>query len=198
VIGVDETMGPRDRPQVKRIHPPLLQARGGTAACSSLRSARVTPRRRTAPDVALRQAAGGWRLAAGEQNRGVALAVPKGRSGRRPPQHCPRSPERGYQARPRWFSDRSNQAALFGVNPWRLQAWMGQKRIDETMLYVHVAKDHRRDLPTEVIAAGANEVDPDRRVLLMLGARGTKTATCRDRAARSSPSRVMPAARSSR
>lgn len=29
-------------------------------------------------------------------------------------------------------------AALFGVNPWRLQAWLGPKRIDE-MLYVHVA-----------------------------------------------------------
>lgn len=24
-------------------------------------------------------------------------------------------------------------AALFGVNPWRLQAWTGHKRIDETM-----------------------------------------------------------------
>ena len=34
-------------------------------------------------------------------------------------------------------------AALFGVNPWRLQAWLGHKRIDETMLYVHVAEAHR-------------------------------------------------------
>jgi len=25
-------------------------------------------------------------------------------------------------------------AALFGVNPWRLQAWLGHERIDETML----------------------------------------------------------------
>jgi site-specific recombinase XerD len=33
------------------------------------------------------------------------------------------------------------------VNPWRLQAWMGHKRIDETMIYVHVAETHRRDLP---------------------------------------------------
>jgi hypothetical protein len=38
-------------------------------------------------------------------------------------------------------------AALFGVNPWRLQTWMGHKRIDETMLYVHVAEAHRRELP---------------------------------------------------
>ena len=33
-------------------------------------------------------------------------------------------------------------AALFGVNPWRLQGWMGHKRIEETMLYVHVADVH--------------------------------------------------------
>jgi site-specific recombinase XerD len=39
--------------------------------------------------------------------------------------------------------------ALFGVNPWRLQAWMGHKRIDETMLYVHVAETHRRDIRRE-------------------------------------------------
>jgi site-specific recombinase XerD len=26
------------------------------------------------------------------------------------------------------------------VNPWRLQAWLGHKRIDKTMLYVHVAE----------------------------------------------------------
>jgi integrase len=38
-------------------------------------------------------------------------------------------------------------AALFGVNPWRLQAWLGHKRIDETMIYVHVAEVHGRELP---------------------------------------------------
>jgi hypothetical protein len=38
-------------------------------------------------------------------------------------------------------------AALFGVNPWRLQAWMGHQRIDETMLYVHVAENHRARYP---------------------------------------------------
>ena len=56
---------------------------------------------------------------------------------------------------------------------------MGHKRIDETMLYVHVAKDHRRDLPPEVISAGARESDPDRRILLMLGARATNVARIR-------------------
>jgi integrase len=66
-------------------------------------------------------------------------------------------------------------AALFGVNPWRLQAWLGHKRIDETMLYVHVAENHRRDIPESVIDAGAKEVDPDRRVLGMLAARASHT-----------------------
>jgi integrase len=64
-------------------------------------------------------------------------------------------------------------AALFGVNPWRLQAWMGHKRIDETMLYVHVAESHARSLPEEIRRAAIDEADPDRRILRMLGARGT-------------------------
>jgi hypothetical protein len=54
----------------------------------------------------------------------------------------------------------------FGVNPWRLQAWMGHKRI--------VAESHRRDIPEGIVAAGSAEVDPDRRVLKMLGARGSR------------------------
>ena len=67
-------------------------------------------------------------------------------------------------------------AALFGVNPWRLQAWLGHKRIDETMLYVHVAENHRRDLPESIAAAGQGESDPDRRILQMLSARGSHLA----------------------
>lgn len=67
-------------------------------------------------------------------------------------------------------------AAMFGVNPWRLQAWMGHKRIDETMRYVHVAGAHAREVPLAIVAAGAGEADPDRRVLAMLGARGTGVA----------------------
>jgi integrase len=62
-------------------------------------------------------------------------------------------------------------AAMFGVNPWRLMTWMGHKRIDETMLYVHVAENHRREIPPVVLAAGARELDPDRRILAMLDAR---------------------------
>jgi len=64
-------------------------------------------------------------------------------------------------------------AALFGVNPWRLQAWLGHKRIDETMLYVHVAEAHYRELP-EIVREKARGIDdPDQRVLAMLGARGS-------------------------
>ncbi len=62
-------------------------------------------------------------------------------------------------------------AAMFGVNPWRLMTWMGHKRVDETMLYVHLAEQHRRDVPTPVLKAGARELDPDLRILAMLGER---------------------------
>lgn len=67
-------------------------------------------------------------------------------------------------------------AALFGVNPWRLQTWLGHKRIDETMLYVHVAESHAREWPEPVHAAAATEIDPDRRIVAMLGARGKNLA----------------------
>ena len=67
-------------------------------------------------------------------------------------------------------------AAVFGVNPWRLQSWMGHKRIDETMLYVHLAENYRREIPASILAAVQIETDPDRRVLQMLGARGSHVA----------------------
>jgi integrase len=62
-------------------------------------------------------------------------------------------------------------AAMFGVNPWRLMTWMGHKRVDETMLYVHVAEQHHREIPSALVTAGAREIDPDRRVLVMLSER---------------------------
>jgi len=71
-------------------------------------------------------------------------------------------------------------AALFGVNPWRLQSWMGHKRIDETMLYVHVAEAHARELPEPVRAASFGDADPDTRILNMLGARGKTVAKAED------------------
>ena len=65
---------------------------------------------------------------------------------------------------------------MFGVNPWRLQAWMGHKRIDETMLYVHVAESHHREMPEVVRNAAIGETDPDTRIVRMLGARGSHAA----------------------
>ena len=62
------------------------------------------------------------------------------------------------------------------MNPWRLQAWLGHKRIDETMLYVHVAEAHPRELPAHIREATCGIDDPDARVLAMLGARGSHVA----------------------
>ena len=75
---------------------------------------------------------------------------------------------RGWHALRHTFG---THAAIFGVNPWRLQRWMGHKRIDETMLYVNVAETHTREIPAPIMEAGARETDPDRRILTMLGSR---------------------------
>ena len=63
------------------------------------------------------------------------------------------------------------------MNPWRLQAWLGHKRIDETMLYVHVAESHARKWPEHVHAAAATQIDPDKRIIAMLGVRGSIRST---------------------
>jgi hypothetical protein len=86
----------------------------------------------------------------------------------------------------RWHTLRhtfGTHAALFGVNPWRLQSWMGHKRIDETMIYVHVAENHRREIPQPILDAAEAETDPDRRVLAMLAARGANAHKRRSQAA---------------
>ncbi len=44
------------------------------------------------------------------------------------------------------------------------------------MLYVHVADNHRREIPERILAAGAGETDPDARIIEMLGARGSHVA----------------------
>jgi integrase len=62
-------------------------------------------------------------------------------------------------------------AAILGVNPWKLQTWMGHKSIKTTMGYVHVAEEHQSTIPEEVLAAGDGEPDPDRRIIRMLGGR---------------------------
>ncbi len=67
----------------------------------------------------------------------------------------------------------ATHAAQLGVNPWRLQAWLGHSSITQTMQYVHHAETHRRAIPAEVLEVGRGIDDPDERVLAMLGARAT-------------------------
>ncbi len=69
-------------------------------------------------------------------------------------------------------------SAMFGVNPWKLMQWLGHKRIDETMLYVHVAGVHLRPIPKKLIEAGARHDDPDRRVIAMLSERRETWPEC--------------------
>ncbi len=85
-----------------------------------------------------------------------------------------RLPERGWHSLRHTFG---THAAMFGVNPWRLMAWMGHKKIDETMRHVHVADVHARPIPAEIVAAGGAVMDGDRRVLAMLSARGNVVPT---------------------
>lgn len=61
-----------------------------------------------------------------------------------------------------------------------MQTWLGHKRIDETMLYVHVAEAHAREWPEPVHEAARNEIDPDKRILsMLLGARASVTVAAR-------------------
>jgi hypothetical protein len=77
-------------------------------------------------------------------------------------------PERGWHILRHGFG---THAAMFGVNPWKLMTWMGHKRIDETMLYVHFAEAHLRPLPEAILTAQQGQNDPDKRVIAMLAAR---------------------------
>jgi hypothetical protein len=47
---------------------------------------------------------------------------------------------------------------------------------DDAIDDVHVAENHRREIPEHIMAAGRDESDPDRRVLAMLAARGSHAA----------------------
>ncbi|HEY1554014.1 MAG TPA: hypothetical protein VGF94_04225 [Kofleriaceae bacterium] len=67
---------------------------------------------------------------------------------------------------------------------------MGHKRIDETMIYVHVAETHRREIPEPVLEAGNAERDPDRRILAMLSARGANVA--QNKTGEDQSSKVLP------
>jgi hypothetical protein len=61
------------------------------------------------------------------------------------------------------------------MNPWRLQTWLGHKRIDEMVLYVHVAEAHALEWPEPVHAAARREIDPDERIVA-----SSEPAVCSD------------------
>jgi hypothetical protein len=58
------------------------------------------------------------------------------------------------------------------VNPWKLMQWMGHKRIDETMLYVHFAEAISGHSRSRFFACNEATMTPDRKVIAMLSARG--------------------------
>ena len=59
------------------------------------------------------------------------------------------------------------------MNPWQLMQWMGHKRIDETMGYVHMVERQQKPIAPEIVHAGEGKADPTARVVAMLGARAT-------------------------
>ncbi len=61
--------------------------------------------------------------------------------------------------------------ALLGVNPLRLQAWLGHADMGMTLRYCHHAEAHAWPIPDDVLTAGAELLDPSRRVVAQLGAR---------------------------
>jgi hypothetical protein len=78
-----------------------------------------------------------------------------------------------WPARPGSASARSRPCAGAKMSICRPEITV---RIDETMLYVHVAENHRREIPESILAAAQGEIDPDRRILKMLAARGSHVA----------------------
>ena len=67
--------------------------------------------------------------------------------------------------------------------------WIGHKRIDETMLYVHVAEAHHREMPEVIRQAAMSESDPDARILSASGGLATPKGR-RGPEPRSGPSRA--------
>lgn len=67
----------------------------------------------------------------------------------------------------------ATHAAMLSVNPWTLMTWLGHKDLQQTMRYVHVATNHMRTIPKEVLQAGDREINPDQKIIKMLGARAT-------------------------
>ena len=60
---------------------------------------------------------------------------------------------------------------MFGVNPRKLMQWIGHKRVDETMLYVHFAEAHMQPHAEPILKAQQGHDDPDQNIIAMLDAR---------------------------
>lgn len=67
----------------------------------------------------------------------------------------------------------ATHAAMFGADPWSLMTWMGHKNLTQTMRYVHLVKNHERQIPEVVLQAQQGILDRDKMVLAMLSARGS-------------------------
>lgn len=65
----------------------------------------------------------------------------------------------------------ATHAALLGVNPIRLQHWLGHSTLNMTLRYIHFAEAHAWPIGDGVLTAGAELLHPDRRVIAQLGAR---------------------------
>jgi integrase len=77
-------------------------------------------------------------------------------------------PERGWHILRHSFA---THAAMFGVNPWLLQVWLGHKSLQQTQQYTHLAENHRLEMPEHITRAGESEPDLTKRVLAQLSAR---------------------------
>jgi integrase len=78
-------------------------------------------------------------------------------------------PERGWHV---LRHSLATHAAMFGINPWLLQVWLGHKSLTQTQHYTHVAENHRLEIPENIRQAGESDADLTKRVLAMLSARG--------------------------
>ncbi len=65
----------------------------------------------------------------------------------------------------------ATHAALLGVNPIRLQHWLGHSTLNMTLRYIHFAEAHAWPIADEVLLADSELLHPDRRLIAQLGAR---------------------------
>lgn len=84
----------------------------------------------------------------------------------------------------------ATHAALLGVNPIRLQHWLGHSTLNMTLRYIHFAEAHAWPIVDEVLTAGAELLHPDRRVIAQLGSR--PVVLCQPPAKETGPVRRVP------